>query len=373
MSVFPSQPRTDLVRLRPLWYVISLLVAAAGLYAIFTTGLNWGVDFTGGTVFQYGFSKPLGATRAQQTALLDRASKAVAEAGVTKSAALQVVGSNTLSVRVGAGPAEAQAVKGRIRDALARALGSAYGQPQDMGTESIGAVVGAELRNRAIWALIVGSVLMVIYITIRYQFVFAIAGIAALLHDCLIMTGAVALSGLEVNGPFVAALLTIIGYSINDTVVIYDRIRENLRLRRTGSFEEIVNASLWQVMTRSIYTVLTVLFVLWAIFLFGGSTLHSFSFALLVGITSGAYSSIFNAPQLVVSMQRLRGGPVRVARTFRAPLATSAPQDAPSPVSRAAAPTADSAAAQGEEGAAGPSRRPGKAKRRPAGKRKRRF
>jgi len=285
------------------------------------------------------------------------------------------VGSSTLSVRVAFGPAEVQGVKDRIREALARALGSEYGQPEEMGTESIGAVVGAELRNRAIWALIVGSILMVIYITIRYQFIFAIGAIAALLHDCLIMTGAVALSGLEVNGPFVAALLTIIGYSINDTVVIYDRIRENLRLRRTGSFEEIVNASLWQTMTRSVYTVLTVLFVLWAIFLFGGSTLHSFSFALLVGITSGAYSSIFNAPQLVVSMQRLRGGPVRVARTFRAPLATSASQPAGSPAPRASAPASDSGApgAQGEEGAAGPAPRPGKAKRRPAGKRKRRF
>jgi len=368
MSVQPPQPRLDLVRLRPLWYLLSCALIATAIWALITRGINFGVDFTGGTVFQYQFAKPLGESREAQTALLQRVRAALPAAGIRRSASLQIVGRDTLAVRIAAQPEEQQAIGARLKTAIAQTLGAEYGEPVEVGSESIGAAVGREMRTKAAWALLVGCILMGFYISIRYQFIFAIGAVVALVHDCLIMTGAVALSGMEVNSPFVAALLTVVGYSVNDTIVIYDRIRENLRLRRSGSFAETVNASLWQTMTRSIYTVLTVLFVLWAIFLYGGATLHAFAFALLVGITSGAYSSIFNAPQVVVDLQRLRGGKtVRVSRTFRVP----APS-VPTPSQRPTGNEEGAAGIEAEQQAAAP--RPTRAaRRRPSGKRKRRF
>jgi preprotein translocase subunit SecF len=374
MSMYYTPPKVDLVRIRGLWYLLSVIVAGAGLYALLSHGLNLGVDFTGGTVFQYQFQKPLGATRAQQTALLEQTRRALPVAGVEQTAGLQIVGNNILAVRMAVQPKDRETVKEKVKQALSTSLAAQYGPPEEIASQSIGAALGSETRRRAVWALALGCVLMIIYITVRYRFTFAITAVFALVHDCLIMAGAVAISRLEVDSSFVAALLTVVGYSINDTIVIYDRIRENLRLRRTGTFEEIVNVSLWQTMTRSIYTVLTVLFVLWAIFLFGGTTLHSFAFALLVGITSGAYSSIFNAPQLAVTIQRWRGGPVQVSRSFRVPTGVPGLQKNAASAPTSAASTAESSGEQPATAAAPSPRRDTKAKRRPSGgKRKRRF
>jgi preprotein translocase subunit SecF len=168
--------------------------------------------------------------------------------------------------------------------------------------EKVGAVIGSELTRQAALALLISWALMIVYITYRFEFKFAVSGIAALLHDILIVMGVFSLLHKEVDASFVAAILTIVGYSINDTIVIFDRIRENLKTyKKSDGLEELVNRSIWQTMTRSIYTVLTVVFATGALYLFGGETTKNFTLALLIGFASGAYSSIFNASQIWVT------------------------------------------------------------------------
>lgn len=153
-------------------------------------------------------------------------------------------------------------------------------------------------------ALAIASVLMVIYITFRFEFLFGIAAIIALLHDVFVTVGLFSIFWWEIDSAFIAAVLTIIGYSINDTIVIFDRIRENLHKRKKGQdLEDLVNNSVLQTMTRSINTVLTVVIVLVALLIFGGGTIRNFTLAMLIGVVSGAYSSIFNASPLWVEFR----------------------------------------------------------------------
>jgi preprotein translocase SecF subunit len=164
--------------------------------------------------------------------------------------------------------------------------------------ENVGAVIGRELTRQAFLALLIASIGIILYITFRFEFRFAITAIIALLHDILAVVAFFYLFRLEVNSPFIAALLTIMGYSINDTIVIYDRIRENLKKRHKQTLAEIVNTSIGQSLRRSIFTSLTTLFVLTTLFIFGGVTLRAFISAMLVGVTFGTYSSIFVASPL---------------------------------------------------------------------------
>ncbi|MCL6561105.1 MAG: protein translocase subunit SecF, partial [Firmicutes bacterium] len=147
------------------------------------------------------------------------------------------------------------------------------------------------------------------YITIRFEFKQGVAAVVALLHDALVVLGVFSLFQIEIDSAFVAAVLTILGYSINDTIIIFDRIRENIKLKKvTGPLEDVINTSLWQTMARSINTVLAVLFVLLALYFLGGSTIKNFTLALLVGVTSGAYSSICNASPIWYDLKQLGRG-----------------------------------------------------------------
>lgn len=171
-----------------------------------------------------------------------------------------------------------------------------------LSMETIDPIIGGELFVNSLLALFVALVMQLLYITFRFgnQMRYGIAADVALVHDVIIMAGLYALAGREVDSPFLAALLTVVGYSVMDSIVVFDRIRENVKNTRRGDYEAICNASLNQTMTRSVNTTLTVLLTLFALFFFGGATLRNFAFALLVGITAGAYSSIFVATPLVV-------------------------------------------------------------------------
>jgi len=170
----------------------------------------------------------------------------------------------------------------------------------------VGPVIGKELRGQAIWALIIASLLIVAYVSFRFEFKYALAALFAVYHDAIITTGIVALLWRNIEIPFVAALLTILGYSINDTIVIFDRIRENVK-KAGGSkknFPALVNKSILQTLGRSVNTVLTVLFMVVALLIFGGATLRDFCFVLLIGFIAGTYSSIFVASPLVVMWEK---------------------------------------------------------------------
>jgi len=177
------------------------------------------------------------------------------------------------------------------------------GKLEILRSEKVGPTIGKELRRAGILALLIAIILMVIYITFRFEFKFALAAIGALIHDILVTLSIFSIFQLEINSSFIAAILTIFGYSINDTIVIFDRIRENLKKAKKEELIPLVNKSIKETLARSINTVVTTLFVLLALYFFGGETTKIFVLAMLIGITSGAYSSIFTASPLWVEFR----------------------------------------------------------------------
>ncbi|MDQ0287275.1 preprotein translocase subunit SecF [Desulfofundulus luciae] len=277
------------IKLRKIWYAISIAVILPGLISLMLQGLNLGIDFTGGNLLEVRFARPVPVEKVRQV---------VAAQGLEISRGIQKSGTSDYIIRT-------RHLTQDEQEKLVAAL-NGLGKNTMLRNESVGPTIGRELTTKAILALLIASVLMVIYITIRFEFKQGIAAIIALLHDTLVVTGIFSLFRIEVDSSFVAALLTIIGYSINDTIVIFDRIRENMLARKKGEcLEDVVNASLWQTLTRSINTVLTVVFVLVALYFLGGSTIRNFVLAMLIGVVSGAYSSIFNASPLWVDFKLL--------------------------------------------------------------------
>ena len=175
--------------------------------------------------------------------------------------------------------------------------------------DKVGASIGDDLKKSAIYSLGIGAILIVLYITLRFEFSFAIGGILSLLHDIIIAVGFIALMGYEVDTPFIAAILTILGYSINDTIVIYDRIRENLKRRHTKNWtlEDCMDESVNQTAIRSLNTSITTLFSVIALLIFGGASLKTFIMTLLIGILAGTYSSIFIATPIVYILNKRKG------------------------------------------------------------------
>jgi len=306
----------DIIGRTKLWFTISLVVIGAGLISWVGKGMNYGIDFTGGTLMKYEFERSL--TDAQHPAASVVAqTRAMLEKHGLRKCQIQVSGQTELLIRTATQDEVAAAQQAeQIAEDLQKLFGDRAGAVNIIGRDLVGPVVGERLRNTALLALVLGAVLILIYIAIRYEFRFGVAGVLALIHDVLITLGVMSLVGAELNSEFVAAILTIIGYSINDSVIIFDRIRENMRLYRGGRFADIANTSLLQTMTRSINTTATTLFALVALFFFGGPAIHAFSLALIVGIASGAYSSIFIASPLVVLWER---GGVATERRRRQP------------------------------------------------------
>ena len=291
----------DIVRRwRWLWFTISAVVIIGGLVGWLVLGLNLGIDFTGGVILRLGFAQPIAQTPADEGAAMLRAREALTRLGIAKSQ-VQVADKQWLLIRMAVGEnTDHEALRDRVRDGIAQAFGSQGGGIANASdVEMVGPVVGAELRRAAVLALILGHLGIMVYLTFRYRFNMSVAAILALLHDVLVMTAAASLLRIELNTDFVAALLTVVGYSVNDTVVIFDRIRENRQLHRHAPFVSVANASLIQTMARSINTVATVEITLISLAIFGGATIRGFALALIVGVTTGCYSSIFNASPLL--------------------------------------------------------------------------
>ncbi len=280
----------DIVGKRWIGYVISLLITIPGTAALVyysTTGqgaLNWGVDFTGGNYFQLRLERPF--TVAEMRPVVNRF--AVGQS---------VIQRDDQDVFIRTRPMEPEA-----RDGLLAALRDRFGALTVLREDEVGPKIGQELRNIAIIAVLIGLALQVIYVSFRFRGIrYALAADAALLHDLLVVLGIFALTRKEVNSAFVAVLLTVVGYSINDTIVVFDRIRENLALRTKEAFDRLVNRSLLEALVRSINTSLTTILAIAAVYFFGGTTIRDFAFGLMIGIFIGTYSSIFNASALLVT------------------------------------------------------------------------
>lgn len=287
-------PKFDIVGNRKWWYAISLLVIAVGIFSMVTRGFNLGIDFTGGTLLDMKFARPVTVEEVRNALKehrLDNSMVQLSDVNGGDSSPNVLIRTVDLSDEV-------------RKDVLATLAQIA---PYDvLRTEKVGAVMGSELTTQAIIATLVSWALIVVYISYRFEWKFAIAAVCALAHDVFVVLGVFSLLQKEIDSSFVAALMTIVGYSTNDTIVIFDRIRENLKLhfRRGGDLVQLANTSIYQTMTRSLYTVATVLFTTLSLYYFGGETTKNFSFALLVGFVSGTYSSIFTASPLWVTLRR---------------------------------------------------------------------
>lgn len=296
----------DIVKHSKLWFTISGTIIAIGMVFWAINGLNWGIDFTGGSLLQYKFERPIVAEEGQEISVIRETRQMLTEMGLGKSQ-IQVADDDQLFIRTPEveNDAEARERDEAIETKLSAMFGDRGGEIASLGRQTVGPVIGEMLTRSAIEALALGIVLILIYITVRYEFRFAIAAVIALIHDTAILVGALAVLQTELNSWFVAAILTVLGYSINDTVIILDRIRENRGLHRRAPLDSVVNASLLQTMARSINTGVTTLFTLIALWLLGGATIEGFALALIIGVAAGGYSSIFTASPIVVTWYRI--------------------------------------------------------------------
>jgi len=287
----------NIIGYRKLWYIISLVLILPGIIALFLWGLKPGIDFKGGTLLEAKF---------KQSTSVQQVKDGLKDLNI-KDLTVQSTGPDTLLLKTQPVNQEEHA---KINEALLK-----IGENQEIRYETVGPVVSNDLKKKAVIAVLLASLAIILYIAFAFRRVprpasswrFGACAVIALIHDLAFVTGLFAILGhflgYEVDSLFITALLTIMGFSVHDTIVVFDRIRENLRKFPTHKFEENVNNSILQTLNRSLNTSLTVMIVLAALYFLGGDTLKHFMLALLVGIAIGTYSSIFNASQLLVSWQ----------------------------------------------------------------------
>jgi len=285
----------DIMGRRGLWLAISGIAVVLAVAGIFVRGLDLGVEFTGGRQIEYSSSQPISANTARA---------AVAEAGFPE-AVVQATGDGAISVRVGQ-------VSNQEQVEIQNSLEEDGGQVRVVQDNFIGPSLGDELRDKALLALGVALIAQMIYLAIRFRWTFGASAVLAMLHDVLIVTGVFAWLGKPIDSTYLAAALTIIGLSVNDTVVVFDRVREAWAATPNDPFARICNTAVLQTVPRTINTGLGAMFILAALTFLGGSSLTNFAFALLLGLVIGTYSSVFFATPLAVAFQaRGKAGPPR--------------------------------------------------------------
>jgi SecD/SecF fusion protein len=287
MQIFP-ETKIDFIAKRRIFYVVSAVIITAGIVIFMMRGeKNFGVDFSGGTLQQYMFDKPITADEVR--------------------GALKEIGHGNASIQRYGNPRE---VIIRTQEDITKKIGAAFRDKfknnsfQLLKVDTVGPAVGKNLRQNAAMSLLLGLAGILLYLMFRFNIKYALAGVIAIFHDVLIAIGAMALAHRQFDLTIVAALLTIAGYSINDTIVIFDRIRENMRLVKKGSFIDIVNLSVNQTLGRTILTTAVTMLVVLALLFWGGEVLNGFAFCLFIGMISGVYSTIYIASPLIISWQK---------------------------------------------------------------------
>src|SRR5262245_404739 len=285
----------DFMGKRRLWFAISGVIIAIAIVSLGVRQLNWGIDFKGGSQVTFQTPQPqlVDDVRSDAQAIDPALSKAVIQGrGASTDGKYQSFQLRTKAL--------SPAVGEKLRNELETKLGATH-----YGSTTVSESFGRQIAKSAAWAIFGSLLLIVLYLAIRFDWKYALPVLAALLHDIVITVGVYSLTGREVTTATVAAVLTVLGYSIYDTIIIFDRIRENVPLMRRASFATIANISLWETIRRSLATTFITLLPVASLFVFGGATLKDFAFALLVGIASGAYSSIFiAAPLLTILKER---------------------------------------------------------------------
>jgi len=279
----------DFVNRKRIAFICSLVAAFIGIGSlVLKGGPLYGIDFSGGTLVQVRFD---------QAPDVGEIRKALGEAGLGSSV-IQSLGEDKVAIRLKSQEGQADSVS----DDLFGILVNQFGQERVSLelVEMVGPQVGADMRRKGMLSILYAMVGILIYVTFRFQFRFALGAIAALVHDIMITVGVFSLFNKEFSLPVIAALLTIIGYSLNDTIVVYDRIRENIRRMPKEKLAVVVNSSINQTLSRTILTSGTTLLVVGCLFVLGGEVIHDFSFALIVGVMVGTYSSIYIASPILL-------------------------------------------------------------------------
>jgi preprotein translocase subunit SecF len=260
---------------RKYFYIFSSILIIAGIISMFVQGFNLGIDFKGGALLRYKMDSSI--TAAQVRTSIDNL-KIGETANVQKSGDIFLIRTAEVS----------QEQTKQITDTLK----AKFKNVEYLSVDSVGATIGSELTRNAILSVLIAMALMLVYISFRFEWTYGLAAVLALFHDVVIVCGLFSIFQWEIDSAFIAAILTIIGYSINDTIVIFDRVRENVRKKTKEALPTLLNKSIMQTLNRSINTVLTALFPLVTLYLFGGSTIKTFILALLIGFIFGCYSSI---------------------------------------------------------------------------------
>ena len=293
IKIFKKDLQINFVNHRRAAYLISLVFIAIGLFTFFMRGeKNFGIDFNGGLIMERHFTEPIniGAVR-----------HALSEVNLGESIIQESDKGTTFLIRTEKEKSVTAVIDDKLKERFKDRIDPAS---YVIRTDMVGPTIGSELRQKAIIAVIISWAAIIVYVTIRYKFKFAVAAVIALIHDVLVTVGALALTGREINFLEIVALLVIVGYSVNDTIVIYDRIRENLKLRKGEALIKICNTSINQTLGRTIITTFSTALCVLVLFTVVGEAISGFAFALLIGMFSGVYSTIFIACSLVVSWQR---------------------------------------------------------------------
>ncbi len=296
IQFIPPDTHIRFMRWNKLFLGISVVLALASLFLVAFDGLNYGIDFRGGLLLEIKTQGPADMARMRQTlGDLELGEVTLQEFGTDDDVLIRLP-------KQDGGDAAQQTAIGRVRDALGSGI-------EIRRTEVVGPQVSAELFRNAIYATIAALLAIMGYLWFRFEWQFGLAGLLSLLHDVIVVIGAFALLGLEFNLSIVAAVLTVAGYSINDSVVVFDRVRENMRKYKTMPMFDLIDLSINQTLSRTFLTSFTTLIVLVALYLFGGEVLRGFSFALLFGIGIGTYSSVFVAVPLLLylNVRRVTG------------------------------------------------------------------
>ncbi len=281
----------DFMGKRKISAAMSAALVLASIVLIIVRGLNLGLDFTGGTLVEVGY---------EQQANLDKVRAALEAKGFTRASAQYFGTSKDVLIRLA--PQEGENRSTLSNEVLHTLQAAADGKVEMRRVEFVGPQVGEELREDGGLAMLYALFGILIYVAFRFEYRFSLASIIALVHDVMITLGFFALTQMEFDLTVLAAILAVIGYSLNDTIVVFDRIRENFRKIRKGTPEEVVNVSINQTLSRTIITSLTTLLVLVALYLLGGEIIHSFAVALIVGVVVGTYSSIYIASTAALAM-----------------------------------------------------------------------
>ncbi|MCB1877821.1 MAG: protein translocase subunit SecF [Chromatiales bacterium] len=293
MNIFGNDTRIDFLGKRKIATVFSATLIVISLLALAVRGLAFGIDFTGGTLIEVGYP---GAVE------LGEVRDALSGAGYQDATAQHFGTSKDVLIRLAPREKEASA---ELSSKVIQALQGAHGAEEKLDlrrVEFVGPQVGDELTEDGGLAMLYALIGILIYVAIRFEYRFALGAVAALIHDVIITLGFFSVTQMEFDLTVMAAVLAVIGYSLNDTIVVFDRVRENFRKIRKGTPEEITNASLNQTLSRTVMTSATTLVVLFALFVFGGEIIHAFATALIVGIVIGTYSSIYVASAVVLAM-----------------------------------------------------------------------